>query len=205
MLQILSDDEKFGFEHIVTGDESWFFYDYPLRTYWAAASEPPREVPKRTISTAKVMFVVFWGVNNTPVQTFVEKGKTVTAKLFNEMVISKLDEWNDTLSVSETLVVHWDNAAPHRAQIIQQKIHDSGFKKMPQPPYSPDIVPSDFFLFGFLKKKLEGKKCETREKLLEEIKNIMATITPKKRSAVFLEWMRRLREVISSNGEYISG
>jgi histone-lysine N-methyltransferase SETMAR len=32
---------------------------------------------------------------------------------------------------------------------------------MDYPPYSPDIAPSDFYLFGFLKKHLTGKQFAT--------------------------------------------
>jgi hypothetical protein len=37
------------------------------------------------------------------------------------------------------------------------KIEELGFTLMPQPPYSPDLAPCDFFLFSYLKQHLEGK------------------------------------------------
>ncbi|GFW55339.1 putative DD34D transposase [Trichonephila clavipes] len=30
------------------------------------------------------------------------------------------------------------------------KVHESGFELLPHPPYSPDLSPSDFFLFSDL-------------------------------------------------------
>jgi hypothetical protein len=37
-----------------------------------------------------------------------------------------------------------------------------GFILVPQPPYSPDLAPCEFFLFGYLKQQLEGNHL-TRE------------------------------------------
>jgi transposase len=38
-----------------------------------------------------------------------------------------------------------------------EKIEQLGFILVPQPPYSPDLIPCDFFLFGYLKQHLEGR------------------------------------------------
>jgi hypothetical protein len=41
-------------------------------------------------------------------------------------------------------------------------MHNLGFIQPPQRPYSPDIAPNDFLLFGYRKGKLAGKTfiCE---------------------------------------------
>jgi hypothetical protein len=38
-----------------------------------------------------------------------------------------------------------------------EKIEDLSFILVPRPPYSPDLTPCDFFLFGHLKQHLEAK------------------------------------------------
>ena len=43
----------------------------------------------------------------------------------------------------------------------------SVFQRAPHPPYSPDLAPSDFFLFGYVKEKLGGQSFKTREELYE--------------------------------------
>ena len=47
---------------------------------------------------------------------------------------------------------------------------------MPQPPYSPDLAPCDFFLFPKLKKPMKGRRFATVEERktvsLEELKAI---------------------------------
>lgn len=37
-------------------------------------------------------------------------------------------------------------------------IQDAGFELLEHPPYSPDLAPSDFYLFPRLKEHLRGKK-----------------------------------------------
>jgi hypothetical protein len=43
-----------------------------------------------------------------------------------------------------------------------EKIEELGFILVPQPLYSPDLAPCDFFLFGYLEQHLEGNHL-TRE------------------------------------------
>jgi hypothetical protein len=62
-------------------------------------------------------------------------------------------------------------------------------KQAPHPPYSPDLVSSDFFLFGYIKGKLIGYRAETRSELLVRIRVILAEIPRETLNAVFLEWM----------------
>jgi hypothetical protein len=54
------------------------------------------------------------------------------------------------------------------------------------PPYSPDLAPSDFFLFGYVKEKLMGHCAETPSELLVYIRFILAEIPRETLNAVFL-------------------
>ena len=47
--------------------------------------------------------------------------------------------------MTQGIFLHFDNARPHAAE---HEVDEMGFKKLPHPPYSPDLAPSDFFLFG---------------------------------------------------------
>ncbi|XP_025162257.1 histone-lysine N-methyltransferase SETMAR-like [Harpegnathos saltator] len=42
------------------------------------------------------------------------------------------------------------------------------YELLPHPPYSPDLAPSDFFLFADLKRMLAGKKFSTDEEVIAE-------------------------------------
>jgi histone-lysine N-methyltransferase SETMAR len=51
-----------------------------------------------------------------------------------------------------------DNAAPHKTAITHQKLADLKFQILKHPAYSPDLAPSDYYLFPNLKKHLKGRK-----------------------------------------------
>jgi hypothetical protein len=70
-------------------------------------------------------------------------------------------------------------------------------------PYSPDLAPSDFFLFGYAKGKLMRYRAETPSELLVRIRVILAEIPRETLNAVFLEWMGRLQKCVQVDGEYV--
>jgi len=49
-----------------------------------------------------------------------------------------------------------DNAPTHWALATQKKLAYLGFQCLDHPPYSPDLAPSDYYLFPGLKKQLKG-------------------------------------------------
>jgi hypothetical protein len=73
---------------------------------------------------------------------------------------------------------------------------------LPYPAYSPDLAPSDFFLFGCIKEKLTNFNCETRDNLKDAIVEIFNGIEKETLVAVFAGWMRRLKWVIKHGGAY---
>ena len=50
-----------------------------------------------------------------------------------------------------------------------------GIKTVPQPPYSPDLAPCDFWLFP----KLRGRRYETIEEMKEAVMKVIDTFTQK--------------------------
>jgi transposase len=76
---------------------------------------------------------------------------------------------------------------------------------VPQPPYSPDLSPCDFFLFPKLKFHLEGRHFGT-------VDNIQNVVTDKPRALLhedfqhcYREWKQRPRRRVASQGNYFEG
>jgi hypothetical protein len=74
-------------------------------------------------------------------------------------------------------------------------------KLTPHPPYSPDLAPSDFYLFGHVKRCLAGLPFDDADRLLATIEGFIEGIEKVTLQAIFLEWMDRLRKCITTNGE----
>jgi histone-lysine N-methyltransferase SETMAR len=49
-----------------------------------------------------------------------------------------------------------DNAAVYAAGVIQAAILDCDFQRINHPPYSPDVAPSGYYLFGYLREIYVG-------------------------------------------------
>ena len=49
------------------------------------------------------------------------------------------------------MLFHHDNAPAHTGAIATAKLFDLCYKILPHPPYSPDLAPSDYFLFPNMK------------------------------------------------------
>ena len=64
------------------------------------------------------------------------------------------------------LLLH-DNTPVHKLWVAQAAIWECGFEQLNHPPYSPDLVPSDYYLFCNLKAHLCGTRFTDDESLKE--------------------------------------
>ena len=55
---------------------------------------------------------------------------------------------------------HQADAQCHKLITTMAKLHELHFKLLPRPPYSPDLAPSNYWLFADLKRMLQGKNEE---------------------------------------------
>ncbi|GFN81117.1 histone-lysine N-methyltransferase SETMAR [Plakobranchus ocellatus] len=69
------------------------------------------------------------------------------------------------------VVLQHDNATPHSANLTQQWLQRYGWEILLHPAHSPDLAPSDFHLFGPLKRHLGGMAFETEDDLISELRN----------------------------------
>ena len=75
-----------------------------------------------------------------------------------------------------------------------------GIKTVPQPSYSPDLAPYDFWLFP----KLRGCCYETTEEMKEAVMKVIDTLTQEDFHGAFqklLEWYK----CIAAGGDYFDG
>ena len=72
---------------------------------------------------------------------------------------------------------HEDNAPVHNSILVTDYLTKMGIKTVPNPPYSPDLAPYDFWLFPKLKEKLRGCRYETTEEMKEAVTKVIDTLT----------------------------
>jgi hypothetical protein len=76
-------------------------------------------------------------------------------------------------------------------------------RRAPHPPYSPDLAPSDFYLFGYIKQLLLGCEFADRDSLLQGVRDILGGIEKATLEGVFCNWIERLHQSIAIGGEYV--
>ncbi|EGI60875.1 Mariner Mos1 transposase [Acromyrmex echinatior] len=104
--------------------------------------------------------------------------------------------------IKDAIKLHHDNAPSHMAFIVANYLAQSNTPVVPQPPYSPDLAPCDFFLFPRLKRELKGKHWESVENIQKHVTTFLRDIPVEEFQRAFQAWQTRLRKCIDSGGGY---
>jgi len=57
-----------------------------------------------------------------------------------------------------------DNAPAHRSVLVKAFLAENSVTTLEHPPYSPDLIPADFYLFPPLKSALKGRRfCDATD------------------------------------------
>lgn len=205
MLALLRPHAIKGYRYVVTGDETWINHDMYSEFVWRAEDAEKPIAINHTIASAKTMITVFWNASGIIHLCFSPSGKSITASDFLTSVLIPLQHYYETVMTLDTgrhILLHMDNSSVHNSKIISNFIDHSVFKQLPQPPYSPDIAPSDFFLFGFLKNELRGKIMTTEREVEQEVVSVFQKMEKETFRKAFTEWIKRLEWIVEANGEY---
>jgi len=154
----------------------------------------------------KSMLICFFDLKGIVHKEFVSPGQTVNAAFYVE-VLKRLqenvrrkrpDHWQNN-----TWLLHHDNAPAHAALLTRRFLTDN-MTVVPHPPYSPDLAPSDFFLFPKLKMKLKGRRFQTEE-IQAELQAVLNTLRENDFQECFKNWQRRWDHCQASEGDCSEG
>lgn len=174
-LVMLNRNKDEFFRRYITMDETWLHHYTPesnrQSAEWTARDEPHPKRGKTQQSAGKVMASVFWDARGIIFIDYLEKGQTINSDYYTAL----LEQLKDEIAKKrphlkkKKVLFHQDNAPCHRSITTMAKLHELGYELLPHPPYSPDLAPSDFFLFADLKRMLAGKKFRTNEEVIAEV------------------------------------
>ena len=130
----------------------------------------PRPKKFRTQPSAdKVMATVFWDAKGVIMLGVLPKRSTITgvyyaADLLDQLRIAIREKRRGKLS--KGILLQQDNARVHTCKVAMDAVERDGYELIPQPAYSPDLAPSDFFLFSDLKKDIRGYHFRSDEEVV---------------------------------------
>ncbi|GFO42756.1 histidine ammonia-lyase [Plakobranchus ocellatus] len=197
------------FDNLITGDETWFHLNTPETKRdsmtWKHPSSPVTKKFKVQRSAAKVMATVFWDAKGVILLDILPQGQCINAARY----CSTLDRLKEAIRrkrpglLRRGVVLQHDNATPHSANLTQQWLQRYGWEILPHPAHSPDLAPSDFHLFGLLKRHLGGMAFETEDDLISELRNWFDNLDVDFFRVGINSLLSRWQKCIDLHGDYV--
>jgi histone-lysine N-methyltransferase SETMAR len=196
-------------QSIITCDETWLHNFTPetkrSSMEWRHKGSPPPKKSKTQPSAGKSMGTVFWDMNGVIHVDFLENGVTINAqyycKLLTGAVRKSIRKKRPGMLSGKVILLH-DNARPHTANLTTTTLAKMRWEVLPHPPYSPDLAPSDYHLFGPLKEHLGGKKFTTDEALQNDVLQWLRQQPSSFYTKGIRELPQRWQRCLDTHGEY---
>jgi [histone H3]-lysine36 N-dimethyltransferase SETMAR len=207
LLQRYASEGNAFMDSIVTGDESWAHHYEPetkrQSMQWHHLGSPSPKKFKLAPSAGKVMITVFWDACGVLLIDYLPKGETVNSTRYQETLKKLAVAIRRKRPNLQNVILHHDNARPHTSHATAAVIAAKGWNVLPHPPYSPDLAPSDFFLFGPLKDFLRGQKFDDDEEVKAAVRSWVRQCKPDFFSAGFAQWKNRWDKCVARGGDYV--
>ena len=209
LLQRFRADPDDFLSRLVTHDETWIHHFDPeskrQSLQWKHPWSPPPRKFRVTASAGKVMASVFWDSRGVIMIDYLEHGQTITGEYYSQLLIRLRDAIKQKRrgKVSQGVIILQDNAPSHTAHVAKATMERCGFELLPHAPYSPDLAPSDYFLFPLLKEQLRGKHFGSDDEVVNAVEQ---WINEQERS-FFLNGLKKLesrwQKCIDVFGDYV--
>ncbi len=206
-------------QQIVTGDKSWvYLYDPEMKhksQEWVSKSQGRPTKALHGCSQKKMMLVAFFDDAGVIYFEFVQK--TVNRFVYCQILGCLCEAvrkrrpsmWAappGDMDRTHQLYLHQDNAPMHNALMTQACLMETRIDLLPHPAYSPDLAPSDCFLFPRLKRELRGRHFPNLAALKGKVSRILLDdIKPEEYEKAILELPDHWHKCVLSHGDYFEG
>jgi hypothetical protein len=204
LLGVFRQQEKTRFWDIAIGDESWIFISTAPSFAWLSFDEELSTRPGRIISTDKRMLIAFWGIKGLVYVNWLPKDVRINGLYFWDEILIPISQKLQTdvsTGYKPSALVHMDKAKIHTAKTVSSVMPNLRLKRTHQPPYSTGICPSDFFLFGWFKGKLQQHQFTDPDQLFEVVDEVFSSVSVDMTEDVSRNQVHRLVQVIASDGD----
>ena len=169
----------------------------------------PRPKKARQVrSNVKILLTVFFDCRGAVHHEFLPQGITVNKEYYLQVMRDLREEIRQKppdLWKNKNWLLHHDNAPAHTSLVLRKFLAKNKTLMMPQPPYSPDLAPCNFFLFPKLKRPMKGRRYATIKEMKAVSKEELNKITKNDLLKCLEDWKKRWHKFIISDGDYFEG
>ena len=101
------------------------------------------------------------------------------------------------------ILFHHNNTPAHSSQIVRDVLREFRWELLPHPPYSPDLAPSDFFLFPKLKEHLKDVYFNDTNEAKQAAKTWLTKWSADDFKNGINGWKHCLEKCIDLDGDYV--
>ena len=137
--------------------------------------------------------------------SFLQPGETITAKSYCreiDVMHEKLMKKQPALLNRNGAILPHDNARPHKASITVDKLTSLQYGILPYPPYSPDISPTDYYLFRNYELFLREKKYNNQNDIIKDFELFIRSKNEDFFQKGIYDLPNRWQKVVDANGSY---
>ena len=203
------EEEGDAFIHrIVTCDETWMHHYTPetkraSKEWRGMGEECPVKAKMR--SAGKVMATVFWDFKGVLLVDFIHARRTINVAYYCnllEKVRAAYRSKRRGFPIRDMLLLH-NNARPHSAAITQEKLAEMNWTVLEHPPYSPNLSPCDYHMFGPLKEALGGQRFDDDVQVENFLRKWLQTSPPSFYDAGIKKLSIRWQKCVEKGGNYV--
>jgi histone-lysine N-methyltransferase SETMAR len=189
-------------------NETWIHHYTPeskqQSKQWTEADCSAPKKARFVPSARKVMASVFWDAEGILFIDYLKKGKAITGEYYCN-ILTRLDEkmYEQKPGLQKKKIIfHQDNAPAHKSVLVMGKLRDLHYELLEHPPYSPDLAPSDFYLFPKLKIFLAGQRFSSNQEAIAAVEGYFADLTKNHYRDGIMALQHRWNKCISLKGDY---
>ena len=151
------------------------------------------------------MTTVFWEAQDFIMLDFLAKKSTITVAYYANL----LDQLRTVIrekcrgKLSKGILLQQDNVRVHTCKTAMDAVKRHGHELIPHPAYSPDLAPSDYFLFPNLKKDIRGRHFRSNKEVVAAVEEWVGDRDPGFFSSGLMALEHHWSKCIILEGNYI--
>ncbi|KYO21352.1 histone-lysine N-methyltransferase SETMAR [Alligator mississippiensis] len=210
LLQHLQDEGEGFLSRIVTGDETWVHHYDPeskrQNMQWKCTSSPPPKKIHTQPPSGKVLLILFWDCLGPLLVHSMECAVTVNSSTYFHVLQNHLEpaiRIKRPGKLKQGVLLQLENVRPHSAQVTLETLHGLGFEILPYPPYSPDLAPSDYHMFGPLKEALRGHRFTSDAEVQHAVQEWLSQLPESFFEDGIKKLVTRWNTCVAKQGDYV--